>query len=79
MIKAIVTIYPFVTLLILVTMTVEYAIRKFMYYRLLSLRVLVDWENKTFYLTGFFWYFIATWILLNVWSIWGVYTFWNYK
>ena len=79
LIKAIVTIYPFITLLILVTLTVEYAIRKFMYYRLLSLRVLVDWENVTFWKSGFFVYFLVTWALLNGWSIWGVYTFWNYQ
>ncbi len=28
------------------SVTLEYSLRKFMYYRLLSMRVLVDWENR---------------------------------
>lgn len=44
--QALIIVYPVVTLLWLVTLTVEYALRKAMYYRLLSMRILVDWENK---------------------------------
>ncbi len=25
----------------------------------------------------FFYYFVATWILLNIWSIWGIVKFWD--
>lgn len=79
LIIAVVIIYPLFTLLILVTLTAEYTIRKFMYYRLLSLRILVDWENIVVWKGFFFWYYIATWCLLNAWSIWGVVEFWTFQ
>ena len=45
LIKSILVIYPFVTMLLLLLASFEMSIRKFMYYRLMSLGVLVDWDN----------------------------------
>ncbi|KAJ9507011.1 hypothetical protein QJQ45_004702 [Haematococcus lacustris] len=46
-----------------------------MYYRLLSMRVLVDWDTKKVWQGLFFYYFIATWILLNIWCVHGIVNF----
>ncbi|GFR52272.1 hypothetical protein Agub_g14807 [Astrephomene gubernaculifera] len=43
-----------------------------MYFRLLSMRILVDWENKEVWQTMFFYYFLGTWAMMNAWAIWGV-------
>ncbi|KAG2423863.1 hypothetical protein HXX76_015021 [Chlamydomonas incerta] len=77
LIKTCIILYPLVTLIVLVGMAVEYAIRKFMYFRLLSMRILVDWANIAFYNTAFFWYFVITWVLMNVWAIYGVAVYYN--
>ncbi|KAG2432349.1 hypothetical protein HYH02_012923 [Chlamydomonas schloesseri] len=77
LIKTCIILYPLVTLLVLVGMAVEYSIRKLMYFRLLSMRILVDWANIAFYNTAFFWYFMITWALMNVWAIYGVAAYYN--
>ncbi|PNW76759.1 hypothetical protein CHLRE_11g474950v5 [Chlamydomonas reinhardtii] len=77
LIKTCIILYPLVTLIVLVGMAVEYSIRKLMYFRLLSMRILVDWANVAFYTTAFFWYFMVTWVLMNVWAIYGVAAYYN--
>ncbi|KAG2447201.1 hypothetical protein HYH02_007942 [Chlamydomonas schloesseri] len=72
LIKAIVIIYPLITLFIMLVQALEVTIKKFMYYRLLSMRVLTDWENVMVWQGSFFYYFVATWIMLNVWAIYGL-------
>lgn len=52
LIKALVFMYPLVTLIVMVCLVLEITIKKFMYYRLLSLRILIDWEN---YMVGACW------------------------
>ncbi|GFH12655.1 uncharacterized protein HaLaN_08382, partial [Haematococcus lacustris] len=56
-------------------LTCEYLFRKMMYYRLLSMRVLVDWDTKKVWQGLFFYYFVATWILLNIWCVHGIVNF----
>lgn len=41
--------YPLITLLLVILSSNEVAIRRFMYYRLMSLQVIVDWQNTPFY------------------------------
>lgn len=41
--------YPLITLLLVTLSNNEIAIRRFMYYRLMSLQVIVDWQNTPFY------------------------------
>ncbi|GIL80423.1 hypothetical protein Vretimale_16125 [Volvox reticuliferus] len=48
-----------------------------MYFRLLSMRILVDWKNYQPWNTVFFYYFIATWVIMNAWAIYGVAKFYN--
>lgn len=45
LIQTLVYMYPIVTLMVMVVLSLEITIKKFMYYRLLSMRVLIDWEN----------------------------------
>lgn len=45
LIQTLVYMYPIVTLMAMVVLNLEITIKKFMYYRLLSMRVLIDWEN----------------------------------
>jgi hypothetical protein len=45
LIKAILVLYPLITMLLLLLASCEMSIRKFFYCRLLSLGVLVDWDN----------------------------------
>ena len=35
------------------------------------MRILVDWANPILYKSWFFFYFIATWVLLNCWCLYG--------
>ncbi|GLC39173.1 hypothetical protein PLESTM_000859500 [Pleodorina starrii] len=77
LIKALIIIYPLITLIILVSFTVDYAIRKFMYFRLLSMRILVDWKNNEPWRTVFFYYFVGTWAIMNAWAIYGVAKYYN--
>lgn len=44
--------YPLITLLLVILSNNEIAIRRFMYYRLMSLQVIVDWHNTPFYKVG---------------------------
>ncbi|KAJ9507850.1 hypothetical protein QJQ45_021221 [Haematococcus lacustris] len=64
-----------VTQLVMTMLTCEYLFRKMMYYRLLSMRVLVDWDTKKVWQGLFFYYFVATWILLNIWCVHGIVNF----
>ncbi|KAG2444461.1 hypothetical protein HXX76_001213 [Chlamydomonas incerta] len=77
LIKAIVIIYPLITLFIMLVQALEITIKKFMYYRLLSMRVLTDWENVMVWQGSFFYYFLATWIMLDVWAIYGLVAYWG--
>lgn len=77
LIRSLIILYPLCTLLILMSVTLEFSLRKFMYYRLLSMRVLVDWENRKPWNTGFFYYFVITWTLMNAWAIFGVAKYYN--
>lgn len=77
LVKALVICYPLLTLLSLMLVTTEYLFRKYMYYRMLSMRVLVDWENKKLWQGMFFWWFVVTWALMNAWSLYGVIRFWR--
>jgi len=77
LVKALVIAYPLLTLLSLTMVTTEYLFRRFMYYRMLSMRVLVDWENKKLWQGMFFYWFLFTWILMNTWCLYGVIRFWN--
>ncbi|EFJ42128.1 hypothetical protein VOLCADRAFT_97797, partial [Volvox carteri f. nagariensis] len=77
LVKALIIIYPLITLIILVSFTVDYTIRKFMYFRLLSMRILVDWKNYEPWRTVFFYYFVTTWAIMNAWAIYGVAKYYN--
>ncbi|GIL60234.1 hypothetical protein Vafri_14873 [Volvox africanus] len=48
-----------------------------MYFRLLSMRILVDWKNYQPWSTIFFYYFLATWAIMNAWAIYGVAKYYN--
>lgn len=74
---AVLVLYTSVTELVLMITNNELVIRKFMYYRLLSLRVLVDWANMPPHRGWFFYYFLATWALINVWAIQWISVSWN--
>ncbi|KAL6765291.1 hypothetical protein V8C86DRAFT_2457230 [Haematococcus lacustris] len=74
-VRALVIVYPLVTQLVMTMLTCEYLFRKMMYYRLLSMRVLVDWDTKKVWQGLFFYYFVATWILLNIWCVHGIVNF----
>ncbi|KAG2493669.1 hypothetical protein HYH03_008183 [Edaphochlamys debaryana] len=77
LIKALVYLYPLCTLVIMAIQALEITIKKFMYYRLLSLRLLLDWENAQVWQGTFFYYFVATWIMLNCWAIYGLVAYSN--
>ncbi|GFR52270.1 hypothetical protein Agub_g14805, partial [Astrephomene gubernaculifera] len=72
MIRALIIVYPLATLIFLVNFTVECCVKKFMYFRLLSMRILVDWANRQMWETLFFYYFLGTWGVMNAWAIWGL-------
>ncbi|KXZ44493.1 hypothetical protein GPECTOR_67g334 [Gonium pectorale] len=77
LVKALIIVYPLVTLIIMVSLTLEYSMRRFMYYRLLSMRILVDWKNIKPWNSVFFFYFIGTWVLMNAWAIYGLAKYYN--
>eukprot|EP00775_Hariotina_reticulata_P001342 gene1342-1685_t len=69
---AIFIIYPMLTLMLIVITNNEMAVRKFMYYRLMSLQVIVDFENTPFWRMWFFLYFVVSFALINLYSLWAV-------
>lgn len=44
--------YPMMTLLLVILSNNEITVRRFIYYRLMSLQVIVDWQNIPFYKVG---------------------------
>ncbi|WIA17081.1 hypothetical protein OEZ85_013980 [Tetradesmus obliquus] len=63
--------YPMITLLLVTLSNNEMAVRRFMYYRLMSLQIIVDWKNTPFYRLWFFAYFAASFVLINVYSLYA--------
>ncbi|WIA21570.1 hypothetical protein OEZ85_000762, partial [Tetradesmus obliquus] len=71
--------YPLLTLLLVVLTNNEMAVRRFMYYRLMSLQVIVDWENTPFYKMWFCIYFVVTFCLINLYSLYASWLTWSDK
>lgn len=74
--EIILMLYPCVTMLCLTIYMFEFKFREMMYYRLFTMRILVDWENIKLYKNWFFYYFFATWVLINVWALYGIGASW---
>ncbi len=47
--------------------------------RLLSLRILVDFEDRPLWRGWGFWILIVSMLLINVWSAYGIFITWNYN
>eukprot|EP00878_Enallax_costatus_P025675 GHUV01027494.1.p1 GENE.GHUV01027494.1~~GHUV01027494.1.p1 ORF type:complete len:397 (+),score=107.32 GHUV01027494.1:402-1592(+) len=63
--------YPMMTLLLVILSNNEITIRRFIYYRLMSLQVIVDWQNIPFYKLWFFSYFLTSFVLVNGYALYA--------
>jgi hypothetical protein len=60
--------YPMATMWLLVLAVCEVVVRRFIYYRLLSIAVITDWTTVTIFSGWFTLYFIASAAVLNYWA-----------
>eukprot|EP00198_Chlamydomonas_reinhardtii_P003239 XP_001692575.1 predicted protein [Chlamydomonas reinhardtii] len=55
----------------------EYTLRKYMYFRLLSFGIMVQYEKRKLWRSWYFVFFCCLWIILNVWAWWGLIEWWG--
>lgn len=48
-------------------------LRRFMWYRLLSLGIVVDWEDRPMWRSWFMAYFAISFLLVNVWTTYAAF------
>lgn len=66
-------LYPMATMWLLVIFLCEIAVRKFIYYRLLSLAIIVDWQPVGIVQALITHYFVVSFLVLNGWAAMAAY------
>ncbi|KAG2487460.1 hypothetical protein HYH03_013883 [Edaphochlamys debaryana] len=77
MYKVAVIFYPAGIMVLQFGLLVEYTFRKYLYFRLLSFRIMVITERRQIWRSWYFVLFMAIYVILNVWAWWGVIAWWG--
>ncbi|KAG2437137.1 hypothetical protein HYH02_011393 [Chlamydomonas schloesseri] len=69
--------YPAGLMVAQFTLLCEYTFRKYVYYRLLSFGIMVQYERRKIWQSWYFVFFSCLWVILNVWAWWGLIQWWG--
>ena len=75
--KTVVICYPGAIMLVQLMLVCEHCVRKFLFFRLLSVRVLVVYDTHAIWRSWLMWLFGSCFVLLEIWSLYSVYQFWG--
>ena len=75
--KTVVICYPGGIMMLQLMMVCEHCVRKFIFFRLLSFRILVVYDTHAIWRSWFVWFFSICFALLEIWSLYSVYQFWG--